>query len=133
MPAADRGECLWIVSQDEELAQRAEEAMNEQGCRVRRLSPEALAPPTFWRTCPRYPGAVLLDVGEELDWARSVLKRMKSAHVPSPVIIATANTSREFGTKIVSTGVSYILPRAFTADELVEVFLSLVRPARLKA
>lgn len=133
MPAADRGECLWIVSQDEELARRAEEAMIEQGCRVRRVSPESLDALSFWRSCPRYPGAVLLDVGEQLDWGRSVLKRMKSAHVPSPVIVTTANTSREFGTKIVSLGVSYILPPAFQGEELVAVFNSLVRPAHPKA
>lgn len=133
MNAASRGECLWIVTDDGELRRRAEEELGKLGCRVRHVAHEPLDTPAFWKGCPRYPGAVLLDVGDRLDWAMAVVRRMKRARVPSPVIVATADPSREFGTKIVSLGVSYILPRDFAPGELSEVFTSLVRPHRGQA
>lgn len=128
MNAATRGDCLWVVSKDKELHQRAEHELAALGCRVRMVDPALLDTPRFWPTCPRHPGAILLDVVEDLDAARSVLRRMKRARIPSPVIVITANPSHEFGTKIVSLGVSYLLPRDFAPGELADVFNSLVKP-----
>lgn len=128
--ASDRGDCLWVVTEDRELCLRAEVELRDIGCRVRQVVPAGLDNRDFWRSCPRFPGVVLLDVDEELDRARTILRAMKQVRVPSPVIAVTANPSREFGTKIVSLGVSYFLPREFAAGELAEVFVNLIRPRR---
>ena len=131
MTPATRGDCLWVISQDAELCRRAELELAGKGCRVRQVWQADLGTATFWKNCPRYPGSVLLDVGDQLDAATRILKSMKLARVPSPVIVVTADQSREFGTKIVSLGVSYILPRDYTPGELAEVFVSLVKPRKM--
>ncbi len=132
MAADKRGDCLWVVTGDVEFRNRVEQELTERGCRVRHVPHDLLDTHSFWKNCPRYPGAVLLDVSERLDWATTVLKEMKRTRVPSPIIVATTNPSREFGTKIVSLGVSYFLPHDFTPGELAEVFISLVKPRTMQ-
>lgn len=125
MTEAGRGHCLWIVSEDEDLRQRAEVEVKGRGSRVR-VVPQKELDSLSWKEVPHYPGAILLDVANRLDWATTVMRQLKRARVPSPVIVVTANPTREFGIKIVSLGFSYFLPRDFAPGELGEVFSSLV-------
>lgn len=128
MGPPSRGDCLWIVSEDEEFGERVKAEIEEHRCRWRWVLREPLDTLAFWKERPRYPGVVLLDTSGRLDWATRVLRAMKRARVPSPVIVVTDNPTQEFGTKIVSLGVSYFLPRDFASGELAQVFLSLVKP-----
>jgi len=115
-----------VASKDEEFRARAERELAGRDRRTRMVGDEPLDTAAYWKGRSRLPGAVLLDVGERLDWAKAVLGSMKRARVALPVIVATSDQSREFGTKVVSLGVSYILPRDFAPGELAEVFVSLM-------
>ncbi|MDK2970498.1 MAG: hypothetical protein PWP23_253 [Candidatus Sumerlaeota bacterium] len=133
MGSRERGHCLLVVSEDDALHRRIEEDLALVPCDVHRRTREEVSDPAFWRRQECYPGAVLLDLDEDLDAGVTVLLALKRARVPSPVIVLTPMFSREFGTKIVSQGIGYCLSRDFDSHELCEVVASLVWPRQEKA
>jgi DNA-binding NarL/FixJ family response regulator len=118
---------LWIISDDAALCECAEQELKDE-CPIRRISSTLVHSPSFWRGCGCYPGVILLDIGDRVDWGVQVLRAIKRARVPSPVIVTSETFSKEFGTKIVSEGVSYCLQKGFECSELREVVVSLIKP-----
>lgn len=124
----EKGEELWIISGDAGCCDNVESALRSLERVIRRVEPASLDEPQFWRRCEKLPGVIVLDVDGRLDWGEAVLRAIKRSHVTSPVIVISTNFTREFGTKIVSEGICYALPRDFDGNEFREVVCSLFRP-----
>lgn len=122
-----RTECLWVVSDDSQLCGRVESTL-EGGTCLRPISRAAAVEAGFWRGTLTLPGAVLLDLDDDLDWGARVLRYIKGARVRTPVIVLSRDFSEEFGNKIVPEGASYFLPWNFDPDELREVVRVLLKP-----
>lgn len=130
MKEKEREDCLWVVSDDAELYARMEKALKGIQCDVRIITKDEVGVPGFWRKIERLPGAVLLDLDEDLDGGVSVVRDIKRAHSRLPLIVISKELNQEFGTKIVTEGVSYYLLRDFDPAELSDVVDGLVRPQR---
>lgn len=125
-----KSESLWVVSDDAEFCERVKQALSEELEAIRVVTRGDLGERGFWRAAAPVPAAVLLDSGEDLDWAAGVLRDIKRAHLRAPVIVASRELSKDFGTKIVSEGANYFLLREFEPGELREAATSLIRQAR---
>jgi DNA-binding response OmpR family regulator len=127
MKERERDNSLWVVSDDEELCNRIKGALHDDNLEVCIVHRAQVTEGLFCRTAKTLPGAVLLDVDEDLDWGVTVLKEIKRAHNRTPLVVVSRNPSREFGMKIVSAGINYLLPRDFDVQELRDVVSGLIR------
>lgn len=119
------GAGLWIISDDAELCGNVTRELGNVGLPITIRSPRNLHDPSFWKMGGRQPEIILLDIGSHIDWGVAALRSIKRARVSSPVIVVAREFSQEFGTKIVSEGVSYSLLRDFDGNEFREVVASL--------
>ncbi len=130
MKSREKEDSLWVVSDDAEFCERVRKVLEDQLLPIRILGRGRVKKLGFWREEPALPGAVLLDPDDDLDWAVGVLRDIKRAHIRSPVIVASRELDKDFGTKIVSEGVSYFLLREFEPRELREAATGLIRQSR---
>ena len=130
MRSREQEDSLWVVSDDAEFCEHVREVLEDQLLPIRVIARDGVMKQGFWRETEVLPGAVLLDPDEDLDWAASVLRDIKRAHIRSPVIVAAREMDKDFGTKIVSEGVSYLLLRDFEPRELREAATGLIRQSR---
>lgn len=121
--------CLWVICDDDAIQGRIESTLEEDHVCLRMHSRATVTRAGFWRESLTLPGAVLLDLADDLDGGARVLRDIKSARVRAPVIVLSKEFNTEFGNKIVSEGASYFLPRDFDAEEFREVVRALLKPA----
>lgn len=127
MAEREQGTCLWVVSNNRRLCDEIQDALKGDGQSVKLITPAQLAESPLWRTTSVLPGAILLDIGNELDWGVTVIRDIKRAHIRSPIVVVSQEPSHEFGMKIVSQGISYVLPRDFDMQELRDVVSGLIK------
>ncbi|MBX3727597.1 MAG: hypothetical protein KF858_00285 [Candidatus Sumerlaeia bacterium] len=128
MTPRDRTRCVLVVGGDEKLRTRLSRCLLHLGCNECDYDPDEVASADFWRERPCAPAAVVIDLREGFEPGRAVLQALKRARIDSPVIVLTPDFSREFGTKIVSLGVSYCLARDCDDGELLEALTGLIDP-----
>jgi ActR/RegA family two-component response regulator len=122
----ERVHCVLLVGGGEHLRRRLSRCLQQLGCDACDYPPEKVSSADFWRERPCAPAAVVIDLHEGYEPGRAVLQALKRARIDSPVIVLTPEFSREFGTKIVSLGVSYCLARDCDDAELFEALTGLV-------
>jgi DNA-binding NtrC family response regulator len=131
MKGRERGDELWMVCDDAGLAARVVGLLEGHVCPVRVISRAELAKDRkFWWAGNTLPGAILLDLDNDLDWAVGVLGDIKRAHTRSPVVVISKAPDHEFGMKIVSQGISCFLLRDFDSEELKDVVQGLIKTSR---
>lgn len=121
------GGTVWIVSQDTDLVRTIDPLLRPLADSVIEIKPEQLLNERFWTPRPNAPGLVVLDVEEDLDGGLRAIRRIRKARFRMPIVVITADVSREFGIKIVSEGVRYYFARDFCESEFREVAESLLR------
>ena len=127
MKARERGDTLWMISEEASLCARVQGLLKGSICDVRIVRRAELDNRGFWWGGDTLPGAILLDLDDDLDWATGVLHDIKRAHLRTPIIVISKRPDHEFGMKIVSQGISCFLLRDFDSKELCDIVRSLVK------
>lgn len=123
---------LWVITGDDELRHCAETKLRDGTCKVEFIHPDALADRAWFRICKVIPGVILLDVDQDMDRSAAILRSLKRAQIRAPIIAICNEFTKEFGTKIVSEGVSYCLLRGSDCGELQEVVSCLINSRKIE-
>jgi len=121
------GARVWVISADDQLADRIGELLRPVTDRIGRFEPETIKEESFWTHKLPDPALVILDIDRDIAWGVWALQRLRRARVQAPVVVLTQDFSRDFGAKIISEGVRYYFSHDFCQEEFLEVAESLLK------